>query len=332
MNYTDTLFIEDSRVEVLNYLPEIGLESIQEEILEGLKASGKYILPKFFYDKRGSELFELITHLEEYYPTRCEKEILSSIVSRSGIDFSNLDIVELGSGDASKIKTIFSQIPADILSSVNYYPVDISHSAIVQSIHDIHQEYGLNCIKGTVNDFHNHQYVPRRGQRLFCFLGNTIGNFSKDEVNRFITCLGKEMKKGDTLLLGTDMVKDPSIIERAYNDELGVTAAFNKNILNVVNAQIHSDFKTSDFEHIAFYNKKEDRIEMHLKAKHPVLITVGCTEEVLSIKAGETIHTENSCKYTPERFKQIAACGGMKIKDVFTDAKGWFSLLYLVKV
>lgn len=332
MSFKEDKTIYLGEKDLTNHLPEIGADAVINEIVVGLKAKQKSISPKYFYDKIGSELFQEITHLQEYYPTRCEKEILSTVVSKLNIDFNNLDIIELGSGDASKIKTILGQINPDVLASINYYPVDISESAIQNSIQDIIKDYKLNSISGIIADFlHSHKYMPRRNKRLFCFLGGTIGNLSSEEVEIFMSELGKEMEEGDSLLLGVDMVKDINIIESAYNDKRGVTANFNKNILNVVNSHIQSDFDTADFEHLAFYNKDKDRIEMHLRAKRDLQINIGCTNEVIEFAEGQNIHTENSCKYSPDRLAEIGGFGNLKIEQIFSDSNGWFSLVYFRK-
>lgn len=329
MNFIDELTIKVGKTDIVNYLPKRGISAVQDEIITGLKSPQKYISPKYFYDQLGSELFEAITQLEEYYPTRCEKEILSSLVTQLDVNFHELDIVELGSGDASKIKTIFKQIPPEILASINYYPVDISQSALENSVQDIMEEFELNNITGIVADFlHQHDYAPRRNKRLFCFLGSTIGNFTPNEVENFIKELGEVMEEGDALLLGVDMVKDRVVMESAYNDKKGITANFNKNVLTVINSQIQSNFNTDDFDHLAFYNQVNRRIEMHLRAKSDLQITMGCTNEIIGIKKDETIHTENSCKFTVDKLEEIGKCGGLKIRQIFSDSKGWFSLVH----
>lgn len=332
MNFIDEQTILIGTTKVINYLPQKGIEAVRKEIITGLKAKHKYISPKYFYDKKGSVLFEDITQLDEYYPTRCEKEILSSIVKKLGVDYFELDIIELGSGDASKIKSIFKQISPDILSTINYFPVDISQSAIENSVHDITNKFDINNITGIVADFlHHHNYMPRRNNRLFCFLGSTIGNLSHDEVKSFIINLSKAMDKGDSLLLGADLIKDIKVIEAAYNDKKGITANFNKNILNVINKHLHANFNTADFEHHAFYNNKEQRIEMHLTATRNIQAIIGCTNEVIYLNKGESIHTENSCKFSTSRLCEIGQYGGLTIKDVFSDEKEWFSLIHYSK-
>lgn len=332
MNFIDDQIIKVGEIDILNFLPKRGINNVKEEILKGLTSQQKYISPKFFYDKKGSELFNEITQLEEYYPTNCEKEILTYVFDRLNINLLNCSIIELGSGDSSKISSIFSQIPIDILATISYYPVDISQSAIINAVDDITRRFDLRKITGIIADFHHQlDLIPNKNKRLFCFLGSTIGNFSKNEVENFITELGGSMNKGDGLLLGVDMVKDTQVINAAYNDSRGITAMFNKNILNVINGNIRSDFKVDKFEHLAFYNEKEQRIEMHLKAISEQVINIPLSNHQLQITKGETIHTENSYKYTVEQLNKIGKMGGLKIKNILSDSKKWFNLVYYVK-
>ena len=325
MNYQKTNTV--SEIELLNYLPNIGMSNVKEEIFRGLKAKQKYISPKFFYDGVGSELFEDITHLDEYYPTRTEKSILSSIVSKLDIDFENLSIVELGSGDASKISIFLKQIPAEKLKTINYFPVDISKSAIEKSANELSHNFELNSITGVVVDFfHQLNLIPKQGKRLFCFFGSTIGNFKSDEAQAFIKNLSDTMQKGDSLLLGMDMVKDINVLQSAYNDAKGVTAEFNFNILNSVNNLTGTNFDKSDFEHYAFFNTKINRIEMHLRALKDISVNYPSENVTLNIMKGETIHTENSYKFTTEKIQQFAQQSNLTINKVFTDNKKWFSL------
>ena len=214
MNYNQTNTVAENNIELLNYLPNIGIGNVKEEIFEGLKAEQKYISPKFFYDGLGSELFEQITHLDEYYPTRTEQSIISSIVKELDIDFENLNIVELGSGDASKISLLLEQISIDKLKTINYFPVDISQSAIEKSAGELHRRFPLKNITGVVVDFfHQLNLIPKQGKRLFCFFGSTIGNFKSNEAKEFIKNLSHNMQAGDSLLLGMDMVKDITVLE-----------------------------------------------------------------------------------------------------------------------
>lgn len=317
---------------IKNYLPDIGIREVKKELIAGLTSSPKFISSKYFYDKKGSELFEEITKLEEYYPTRTEKSILAGILSKLNLDLTDLSIIELGSGDPSKISLLFDQICPSELDQINYYPVDISKSAIENSISILTDKYdGIN-INGIVADFIQQvELLPKVNNKLICFFGSTIGNLKRNEIEIFLKKLGSEMQNGDSLLLGIDMIKDVEILENAYNDSDGITESFNKNILNVVNKLIESDFDPDKFEHLAFYNYKEQRIEMHLKANENVLIKINDSNVELQIKKGEMIHTENSHKFSSNDINQFAHWGGLKTENVFSDENNWFSLVYFKK-
>ncbi len=330
MNYTHKKKVDKQNIELINYLPNIGISSVVKEITEGLNTTPKTISPKFFYDGKGSDLFEQITHLKEYYPTRTEKKIISSLGEKLDVSFENLNVIELGSGDSSKISLLFNQISADELKTVTYFPVDISQSAIEKSASELIQQFTLKNITGIIVDFfHQLKLIPKPGRRLFCFFGSTIGNFDTSQARDFMKQLGSTMQRGDSLLLGMDMVKDISVLESAYNDKKGITAEFNKNILNVVNNLIDSDFSTSDFKHYAFFNGKKNRIEMHLKALKDVEVNLG--SEKIHISKGETIHTENSCKFNLDDIEKFGMWAGLKTAQVFNDPNKWFSLVYYRK-
>ena len=318
------------QVELINYLPNIGIDNVKQEILDGLNSIPKYISPKFFYDGKGSELFEQITKLDEYYPTRTEKSIIRDKVKDLSIDFENLNIVELGSGDSSKISLLLEQIPEQHIHTINYFPVDISKSAIEKSTNDLQAKFPLKSITGVVVDFfHQMHLIPKTGRRLFCFFGSTIGNFDKKQSKDFISALGRSMQQGDMLLIGMDLVKNIDVLEAAYNDKKGITAMFNTNILNVVNNLSGSDFNENDFEHYSFFNTKESRIEMHLRAIKDVELSYDT--ETIKIHKGELIHSENSHKFTPKDIDAIANWAGIdKIKSL-TDSNEWFSLNFFVK-
>lgn len=322
-----------TRIGIRNFLPERGAGEAVNEIMEGLYASRKYISPKYFYDRTGSELFEQITRLKEYYPTRCEKEIISGLADElDDVDFTGLEVFELGCGDAGKISTFFDQISFGALTTMSYVPVDISSSAVKNTVEAVNRDFPLKKIDGYVMDF-NHQMnlIPRAGRRLYCFFGGTIGNFDQEDVETFIRSLGEVMEDEDALLMGVDMVKDISVIESAYNDRRGITAQFNKNILNVINELTGSNFDTRDFEHLALYNYKMNRIEMHLKAKRALEIDFGPGNKPVKFKRGETIHTENSHKFTGDQLEKIGRTGGMQIHRVLSDSNGWFSLAFFTR-
>lgn len=315
-----------------NFLPDIGIDKVREELIDGLTSSPKFIPSKYFYDKKGSLLFEEITKLDEYYPTRTEKSILTYVLSHLNLNYTDLSLIELGSGDPSKISLLFDQICQSELDQINYYPVDISQSAIESSISLLTQKYDGIIINGIVADFiHQVELLPKVNNKLICFFGSTIGNLKRNEIQIFMKKLGAVMREGDNLLLGLDMIKDVNILENAYNDSQGTTAAFNKNILNVVNKLISTNFDPDKFEHLAFYNNQEQRIEMHLKAKENLQIEVNSINVELQIKKGEMIHTENSHKFNSKDIQQFAYWGDLNIENVFTDGKNWFSLVHLRK-
>lgn len=320
------------QITIRNYLQQLGNENVEDDILKGLMAPEKYISPKYFYDQKGSELFEEITQLEEYYPTRTEKQILSRLFDIIRIQPEGLSIIELGSGDPSKITLLFRQIPEKALKTVRYYPVDICEAEILKSVKELSRSFSMNSISGIVADFHSQLgVIPKTENRLFCFFGSTIGNFTFGEAQKFIKQLAAEMQPGDRLLLGLDMVKESDVLERAYNDSKGVTARFNLNILNVVNERIGSNFSTTDFEHIAFFNSGYNRIEMHLKARKDMEIKTAKKGYTISIGKDETIHTEYSHKFTYEKIRELCEWGGFEQYSVCHDKKGWFSVVYAVK-
>lgn len=332
MNYSDTGVRVSTGFKIKNYLPDIGIDAARQEILTGLRAHPKYISSKFFYDQQGSALFEEITRLEEYYPTRTEKSILATIIEDLNLDFTGFSIIELGSGDHSKIRLLLSRIPENELESVKYYPVDISQSAIEQAAGKLTEEFPVLEIEGIVADFISQLHmIPNAGKRMFCFFGSTIGNLNMNETQRFMKLLGDTMQQGDHFLLGLDMIKDPTILEKAYNDSRQITADFNKNILNVVNRLAGADFDPDGFDHLAFYNSGKNRIEMHLKAKEDMEVNIRTNGEKIHIRKGETIHTENSQKFGDHHIRLMGKWAGLRIKDIFTDINRWFSLVHYIK-
>ena len=332
MDYIKEKTIIKGKIKLINYLPDIGISKVREEIYTGLKAFPKYISSKFFYDERGSELFEAITKLNEYYPTRIEKKIISTIGKGLNLDFPELSIIELGSGDSSKIRLLLRQIQKNKLSTIKYFPVDISQSAIEMATEKLADEFPMIKIQGIVADFiYQHNLIPKSEKRLFCFFGSTIGNLNMAEIEQFMKLLGEEMQEGDSFLLGMDMVKDIAVLEKAYNDDQQITADFNKNILNVINNLVDTNFKLAEFEHLAFYNLEKNRIEMHLKARKDIVITFNSAAGKIYIKKGETIHTENSHKFNYDNIKSIGYWAGLDTEKIFTDNNKWFSLVHYKK-
>ncbi|MCG8520892.1 MAG: L-histidine N(alpha)-methyltransferase, partial [Pseudomonadales bacterium] len=243
MNFNETGIFQKQKVRIKNLLPDIGIDQARKEIIEGLTSDQPKISSKYFYDEKGSVLFEEITKLEEYYPTETEKSILKRIAPDLMNRNSSLEIIELGSGDCSKISILLNAIDRLTLENVNYIPVDFSRSAIESSANQLTKKFPEMEISGYVADFiHQLDLIPHSEKpRIICFLGSTIGNFAKNEAKEILQNLSKGMLKGDSLLVGFDLVKPKRILHSAYNDSKGVTEKFNKNILNVVNEIIQSD-------------------------------------------------------------------------------------------
>ncbi len=323
----DNIVVKNRGITIINRLKDISNKTIINEIYNGLNSKRRYISPKFFYDKRGSELFEKITELDEYYPTRTEKSIISSIGNKICNNYSGINIIELGSGDHTKIELLIKQISPEQLRKVEYTAVDISESAIKKSVSTLKKVFSQLKVTGIIADFINQpDIITNNKQKIICFFGSTIGNFTERERIRFMNNLSSQMRKGDKLLLGFDMIKEHNIIEKAYNDDKMVTAEFSRNVLNVVNNITGSNFNPKEFEHNAFYNAKKERIEMHLKARKDMLIDIESVKESIYIKKDETIHTENSHKFNSEHIKSIGHQAGLSTTDIFTDKKGWFSI------
>lgn len=315
-----------------NHLLEGEAHTIVEEILAGLCSERKRISSKYFYDATGSNLFKAITRLPEYYPTRTEKPLIKAAADGICQDFDHTDIVELGSGDCSKISIFLEGVHFCAEHSLRYIPVDVSQSAIEESAEFLASAFPHLAIHGIVADFTTQlELIPNGNKRLYCFFGSTIGNFSKEQAFRFFYLLNAAMSPGDRLLLGVDRIKDKHILERAYNDRRGITAAFNRNILNVVNDLIETDFNPKDFNHLAFYNDLDQRIEMHLTARTDMTIYSPHLTQPLTIEQGERIHTENSYKFSDASITALGDDHGLDIEAVFTDRNGWFSLVQYVK-
>jgi len=332
MEYLTSPTIIDKGFAMSNFLQKVNKEEIIAEIMQGFNAEQKYISSRYFYDSRGSELFEEITGLTEYYPTRTEGAILQEIAPSLVPLLKNIDIIELGSGDCSKISILLNTIPSDQLTSVRYIPVDVSESAIKKSVTTLLLQLPGLSIYGLLADFMKHLHLINASKsRLICFFGSTLGNLTRKEACLFLLQVESLMKSGDRLLLGLDMVKDTQILHDAYNDKRGITAAFNKNILHNVNRYIQTNFNPDYFDHLAYYNSKYDRIEMHLKAQIDMEIYSTLLDCTIRIKKGETIQTENSHKYTQQHIIDFSILTGLDIDTVYSDKQKWFSIVHFRK-
>lgn len=329
MNYNEVGVFQKQKIQLKSLLPEMGLKQVQKEIVAGLSKTNPEISSKYFYDKKGSELFEDITHLNEYYPTRTEQQILNRIAPEIMNRNTEYEIVELGSGDCSKISILLDAVEKENIAGVNYVPVDISESAIKKSAHQLAERFQLLTVKGFVADFIQQFHLIEHSKkvRLICLLGSTIGNFTEKQSKTIIGNLSQAMLPTDSLLMGFDLIKPVSVLEAAYNDKKGVTALFNKNILNVVNNIIDADFKPQNFDHYSFFNSKKSRIEMHLVANKNCRVSSSCLPETLNFQKGDSIHTENSHKYSIATIENLIAETHLKIENIYYDTKKWFALV-----
>jgi L-histidine N-alpha-methyltransferase len=333
MNFVGEDTITLNRISITNLLQEIGKEEVVAGIVTGLQSPKKYISSKYFYNKKGSILFEEITRLKEYYPTRTEKGILKQIAPGLMKQYENYEIIELGPGDHSKVSILLSAATTLGQESIRYLPLDISQPALRSSSEELVRIFPNLHVEGYAIDFISQfRSVKRKRPALICFFGSTIGNFEWDTSIDLLRNISKQMKTGDILLLGMDMVKPESVLHVAYNDARGVTKEFNLNILNSVNDLIQADFNTNDFEHHAFFNEKKSRIEMHLLARRDLLVSSPHFNEDLQLEMGEAIHTENSHKYNAAHISEIVKTTSLQLNHTHTDIQGWFSVNEFQKV
>lgn len=281
----------------------------------------------------GSELFEEITKLPEYYLTRTEKSILENIAPELMNRNGAFEIVELGSGDCSKISILLHEVKQRNLQYLTYLPVDFSNSVVEKSSAELSIQFPGLEINGCVADFiHQLNQISRSNKpRLLCFFGSIIGNFTKEESTEIIQNLESGLLVDNSLLVGFDLMKPVSALHSAHNDSGGITGAFNLNILNVVNKIIKSDFKPDCFSHHSYFNKEKLRIEMHLIAKQDCKINSPSFKQPLQLKKGDSIHTENSHKFNSEMIQELAINANLKIENFYTDIKEWFALVEFAK-
>jgi L-histidine N-alpha-methyltransferase len=304
--------------------------SLADDVREGLGKKQKTLPCKYFYDERGSRLFEQICRLPEYYVTRSEMGIIGKCAEELMDGLYDLDLVEIGSGANWKIKLLFNAARAGQRKTMRYVPMDVCAEELLDAARDLQESFPELEIHGVVGDFTCHMdRVPDERKRKFAFFGSTIGNFSDAEAGNFLSHVAESMKEDDYFLIGFDMMKPVAIMERAYNDSQGVTAAFNKNILNVVNNELHADFDLQGFSHLAFWNGEEQRIEMHLKAERDMEVEIPEADMKVHFQKGETIHTEVCRKFTPEKIEEMVCNAGFEIDRWFPEKDGKFSLLRL---
>ncbi|HEV3265940.1 MAG TPA: L-histidine N(alpha)-methyltransferase [Acidimicrobiales bacterium] len=287
--------------------------ALEQDVRNGLTATPKQLPPVYFYDDRGSQLFDQITRLPEYYPTRAERSILDAHAKDMALLSDADTLVELGAGTCEKSRVLLDAMQATGRLA-RYVPLDVSAATLWTAANALARDYPGLAVNAVVGDFHRHlDQLPTGGRRLFAFLGGTIGNLDPAERRRFLLDLDCVMDAGDRFLLGTDLVKDPARLIAAYDDAAGVTAEFNRNLLHVLNRELGADFDPSEFEHVAKWNQDEHRIEMWLRSSRQQSIHIADLDLDIAFAAGEEMLTEISTKFTPDALEEELVASGFVI-------------------
>jgi L-histidine N-alpha-methyltransferase len=301
--------------------------SLADDVLDGLTRPFKELPPKHFYDSRGAELFDRICELPEYYPTRAERAILESCSETIAAMTGAVELVELGSGTAAKTRVLLDALQA-AGTLRRYVPLDVTEGMVRDCAEELTIEYPGLRVHGVIGDFERHldRVPPAEGPRIVAFLGGTIGNFTPGSRRRFLRQIARLLGPDDFLLMGTDLVKDPAVLEAAYDDSAGVTAEFNRNVLRVLNRELDADFDPEEFEHVAIFNREHEWIEMRLKARRELSANVRGLDLEVRFAEGEEMRTEISAKFTPERLDGDLAAAGLELAHWMTDPEGLFAL------
>lgn len=306
----------------LDLHPDLG--DFRTDVIDGLSREQKSISPKYFYDERGSKIFDRITTLEDYYPTLTEKEIfLGNAKDITAAVGSNAAVFEYGSGSSEKIEWLINGLS----DPVAYVAMDISKEHLIESASALAKEHDLP-MAAVCADFHAPVelpggILPKEERWLGFFPGSTIGNMTPETAAAFLTRANNTLGAGAKFLLGVDLEKDPAVLKAAYDDSQGVTAAFNLNLLRRMKGELDAEVKLEDFEHYAFYNENDCRIEMHLRALRATSIVIN--DQTFQFREGETLHTENSYKYSIPRLKTLLEQTPWRLDKVWTDEKSWFA-------
>jgi L-histidine N-alpha-methyltransferase len=315
-------------VRIESWLSEAEERCLANDVLDGLTRPFKELPPKHFYDARGSELFAQICELPEYYPTRTETGILeeraAEIIAGTGAG----ELVELGSGSSVKARVLLDAM-AVAGTLRRYIPLDVSEKVVLEAAHGLVRDYGDLQVHGVIGDFERHlEQVPRRCDvpRIVALLGGTIGNFPPGSRRSLLRKIGMLLGPEDRLLLGTDLVKDPEVIEAAYDDPQGVTAEFNRNVLHVINRELDADFSPEGFDHVAFFDRRHEWIEMRLRAREPQTVRIAGVALHVEFAAGEELRTEISAKFTRSRLESDFAAAGLRLDSWYTDEDALFAL------
>ena len=299
--------------------------ALAADVRGGLTATPKELPPKWFYDDRGSQLFDEITRLDEYYPTRAERAILEARAAEIARLTSADTLVELGSGTSEKTRLLLSALK-DAEALKRFAPFDVSEQTLREAAAAVAQEYDV-AVHAVVGDFERHLHtLPGGGRRLVAFLGGTIGNLAPDARAHFLSALAADLEPGDAFLLGTDLVKDTGRLVAAYDDSRGVTADFNRNVLRVVNRELGADFDVERFTHVARWNADEEWIEMWLRSEGAQRVSITSLDLTVDFGSGEEMRTEISAKFRRERVERELAAAGLTLTHWWTDPAGDFAL------
>lgn len=315
------------------HLPERGpLAGMADDVREGLSCPFKELPPKYFYDERGSQLFERITELPEYYPTRAERAILDERAAEIAAAANASTLIELGSGAATKTRSLLGAMAA-AGSLESYVPVDISEEITRSAAAKLVAEYEGLAVHGVICDYETHlERIPRGEGAVIAFLGGTIGNFRPAPRRSFLARISTLMYPGDRFLLGTDLVKDRAVLEAAYDDSEGVTAEFNKNVLNVLNRELDGNFDPDGFEHVAFFDEENSWIDIRLRSLEEQFIDLRKLDMRVHFARNEEMRTEISTKFTPDRLEAVYADAGLEMTDLWTDPDGLYALSLARKI
>jgi dimethylhistidine N-methyltransferase len=309
------------------------LDNFGQDVLEGLTADKKTLSPKYFYDQIGSDLFVKITKTEEYYPTRTELSILTQYTPEIVDSCEHVNwLVELGSGSSEKTDALLCEFHKK-RKAFNYIPIDVS-DIIIDSGKKLLEKYDRLSVTGILSDYEKGLTLVSKvdnGSKLILFLGSSIGNFDNHEIISFLKMTYKAIHYSDYILIGFDLVKDRHVLEAAYNDDQGITEEFNYNIIKRINRELDGNFDVNKFAHKAYFNEQKSRIEMHLVSVENQTVAIGDLNTTISFQSGESIHTENSYKFTGEMIASYADKAQLEVTNTWTDPKNYFALCLLRK-
>lgn len=300
--------------------------ALLDDVRRGLRADPKWLPPKYFYDDRGAQLFDTICDLPEYYLTRTEDALLRQAADEVVALTRPAEVIEFGSGASRKTRVLLDALEA-APCDVCYIPIDVSEGMLRESALALLPIYPRLHVHAIVADYERHlDAIPHGHQRLVLFLGSTIGNLTPAATAQFLASLRRQLVAGDHLLMGADLVKSVDVLEAAYNDSAGVTAAFNRNILRVLNTQLGANFELDDFDHVAFFNPARAQIEMHLRARRSHTVTIPRLGTTVPFIAGETIHTEISRKFTADQVRETLAAAAFELVRWYTPSNHYFGV------